>query len=457
MSKNMKAPYRDSRVVMAAVALTLAAIGGRELLPTRRIDLMAPGAHVDRYPLMGTTPLGSTVAWRDPKATALLCHVVAADDRASCGVGFTLLMKGDPRRGIDLRDFDTLELDIQYRGAARNVRISMRDFDARFSRAADGNSGRFQGVQLRARDLDRPLEIRLDELTVPEWWMSQYDLPREDYIAGRENVVSFTIDLLGRPDGVDHELQLRRLVLRGEWVRRDALYLGVLCFWMAVASLGVLVTRLRLRQAQRDQERIAAESDSLRRLSTIDPLTGILNRRGIEGALGNRAAGLVETALLVIDIDHFKNVNDVHGHAAGDDVLRRVAGAIAAAVRTSDAVGRWGGEEFLVVSGYCPPQHAVNLAEKIRARIAGATSEAPGAIPVTVSIGVAMLHDANDFAQGFQLADAALYRAKQAGRDRVVMDGDGVPGTEEPVGIEANKADPSLQEPPHLPSSSVPR
>ena len=449
MSKNMNAAYRDSRVVMAAVALTLVAIGGRELLPTRRVDLLAP-AHVDRYPLMGSTPLGSTFAWRDPKSTTLLCHLVAADDRATCGVGFTLARKGDQRRGIDLRDFDTLEMDVGYRGAARNVRVSMRDFDARFSRAEDGNSGRYQSVQLRARDLDRPLEIRLDELTVPEWWMWQYDLPREDYIAGRENVISFSIDLLGRVDGVEHELELRRLVLRGEWIRRDTLYLGVLCFWMAVASLGVVVTRWRLRQAQRDQQRIAAESDSLRRLSTIDPLTGILNRRGVEGALVNRAAGLIETAVLVIDIDHFKNVNDTHGHAAGDDVLRRVAGAIATAVRASDTVGRWGGEEFLVVSGFCPPRHAVKLAEKIRARIAAATAEGPGAIPVTASIGVAMLRDTSDFDQGFLRADAALYRAKQAGRDRVVMDGDGAPSAGEPVTIGANEADLQPPAPPQV-------
>ncbi len=456
MSKNTNVIYRDLRVVMAAVALTLAAIGGRELLPARRIDLMAPATQGDRFPLMGTTPLGSTSAWKDPKATTVLCHIVATDDSANCGVGFTLLMKGAPRPGIDLRDFDTLELNAQYRGAARYLRVSMRDFDARFSRVEDGNSGRYQSVQLRTRNLDRPLEIRLDELTVPEWWMSQYDLPREQYSAGRENVVSLAIDLIGRPEG-GHELQLRRLVLRGEWVRRDTLYLGVLCFWMTVASLGVLMTGWRLRQAQRDQERITAESDSLRRLSTIDPLTGVLNRRGIEGALVNRAAGLVETAVLVIDIDHFKHVNDVHGHAAGDEVLRRVGSAIAAAVRASDTVGRWGGEEFVVVSGYCPPQHAVNLAQKIRARIAAATAEDPGGVPVTASVGVAMLREAKDFAQGFQLADAALYRAKQAGRDRVVMDGDGVPGTGDPVVIEANGAGPLIQELPHLPGDSDPK
>jgi diguanylate cyclase (GGDEF)-like protein len=424
---NSKTAHRDSRVVMTAVALTLAAIVGRELLPPRRLDLLAPAAHVDRYPLMATTPRGSTAAWKDPASTTVLCRVMAGDDQASCGVGFTLARNGNGGRGMDLRNFDTLELDLGYDGPGRNLRVSMRDFDARFSRLDDANSGRFQSVQLRVRDLARPLAIPLDELTVPEWWMAQFDLPREDYIAGRENVIAFSFDLLGRPDAAEHSMRLRRFVLRGEWVRRDTLYLGVLCFWMAIASLGVLVVQLRLRQSQRAQARVVEESETLRRLSTIDPLTGVLNRRGIEGALVNRAAGIAETAVLLVDIDHFKQVNDVHGHATGDEVLRRVAGAISAAVRSSDTVGRWGGEEFLVVSAYCPPQHAVRLAEKIRAHIAAATTEEPGALPVTASVGVAMLARADDFEEGFQRADAALYRAKAAGRDRVAIDGDDAP------------------------------
>src|SRR6185295_14905382 len=129
-------------------------------------------------------------------------------------------------------------------------------------------------------------------------------------------------------------------------------------------------------------------------------------------------------ALLLLDVDHFKRFNDTHGHQSGDEALRRVGTALAAAVRSSDVVCRYGGEEFLIFLPDCNLTEAGTKAEAIRAAVAGTSmSISERIIPnVTISIGLAMfpVHGTTR-AQLIEHADAALYRAKGAGRNRVMV------------------------------------
>ena len=162
----------------------------------------------------------------------------------------------------------------------------------------------------------------------------------------------------------------------------------------------------------------------LSHLATEDPLTRLLNRRGLEDALRVSMAnasrrGLVTSAIM-IDIDHFKKVNDSFGHETGDSVIRLVAGMIERMCRGSDAVARTGGEEFLVILPDTDPASARILAE----RICSAVGEFPlmveqQRIPVTVSLGVASATGELDLEELVQEADQAMYLAKRGGRNRV--------------------------------------
>jgi diguanylate cyclase (GGDEF)-like protein len=316
------------------------------------------------------------------------------------------------------------------------VRVTVRSFDARFSRADDGNSARMQSVTLPVRDVAKPLVIGLSELTVPEWWIFQHSLPHEFNIASLDNAVAVAVDLPDRlNNGAPHEVRLRGLVLQGEWIRRETLYFAILCAWVA-GALGVLGWRFSdLRHQHRRQRlqidaltartaRLRAEHDGLKRLAVIDQLTGVLNRRGIEHAIAGEAMGSHDIALLVLDIDHFKRINDTEGHEAGDLVLKRVATVIAENTRERDIVGRWGGEEFLVACIDCAPPHAATVAEKIRQRIEDSFFGSRQRIAVTASVGVAMMREGDSFPSAFRRADAALYRAKSSGRNRIVFDGE---------------------------------
>ena len=157
-----------------------------------------------------------------------------------------------------------------------------------------------------------------------------------------------------------------------------------------------------------------------------DPLTGLLNRRALQAQADRlfaeaRASGR-PLALLVLDLDHFKGVNDTHGHAAGDAVLRDVAEVLMREIRQDDLACRWGGEEMLAVLRNCDLARAEERAVRIRSAIAGA--QAPGGVPglrVTASIGVAAFPEHGGGLEELTTrADMALYAAKRNGRDRVV-------------------------------------
>jgi diguanylate cyclase (GGDEF)-like protein len=158
-----------------------------------------------------------------------------------------------------------------------------------------------------------------------------------------------------------------------------------------------------------------------------DPLTGLLNRRffdeAVETAYATAARSGEPLSLIVLDLDRFSDVNNTHGHAIGDAVLRNVAGAMVGAVRAGDIVARYGGEEFVVIAPGSRQEDAVNLAERIRAAVVR-EAERPidgTVITMTVSAGVASrLGDELDGRGLFRAADSALLAAKRAGRDRVV-------------------------------------
>jgi diguanylate cyclase (GGDEF)-like protein len=163
--------------------------------------------------------------------------------------------------------------------------------------------------------------------------------------------------------------------------------------------------------------------EKLRTQALRDPLTGLYNRRYMEDIL-ERSANLAERSgsplsAVMIDLDHFKLLNDEHGHALGDAVLREVAAAIVGAIRPCDIACRYGGEELLVILPDCSLDDAVVKANGLRARIES-LSENHGC-RVTASFGVASIPDNSSKASDIlTAADAALYRAKQEGRNRVV-------------------------------------
>jgi diguanylate cyclase (GGDEF)-like protein len=203
----------------------------------------------------------------------------------------------------------------------------------------------------------------------------------------------------------------------------------------ALADSQLVIRRLRLRQAGQENafmdqvfsragmegERrfLLARTEILTRTAEQDPLTGLANRRGVERVLGSLGPG-ERTCLVLLDVDHFKSVNDRFGHPVGDEVLQRLGRLLVSAVRGVDRVARWGGEEFLLVLPGQTAHLGREAAERIRRVVAAYPWDMvrPG-LGLTVSIGVAC-GLAERHPELLRSADRALYQAKNSGRNRVV-------------------------------------
>jgi diguanylate cyclase (GGDEF)-like protein len=209
-----------------------------------------------------------------------------------------------------------------------------------------------------------------------------------------------------------------------------------IAFIMTVTSLGLttLLAQLRANTGEiedRVRERtleLRAVNEQLHKLAVTDSLTGLVNRRALFDLLHremerHRRHGH-EVAVIMFDVDRFKEVNDTYGHAIGDAVLRHVVGVTGRIIRGADTLGRYGGEEFVLVATETDKTQALLLAERIREALRN--SELPmnhHGLRVTASFGVAILHaDDAETEQMLRRADAALYAAKAAGRDRVVAE-----------------------------------
>jgi len=177
----------------------------------------------------------------------------------------------------------------------------------------------------------------------------------------------------------------------------------------------------RIRAAQR----LIIQREQLRTLANIDALTGILNRAAIQEALSRALEQAIRedssVSVVLCDADRFKQVNDAYGHPVGDAVLRGLAKRLDEGLRPSDTVGRYGGEEFLIVLPGSGLENAMAVAERVRNNVCGEPLQtAAGALPITVSLGVASGRGNNlSFDNLISAGDQALYRAKQRGRNRV--------------------------------------
>ena len=184
----------------------------------------------------------------------------------------------------------------------------------------------------------------------------------------------------------------------------------------------VLVVGWRLSERHLDTI-IQRQTADLEVLATRDGLTSLWNRRCIEERFREEAGRATRYghpfSVILFDLDHFKKVNDTYGHNAGDEVLTKVSARADGLMRATDSLGRWGGEEFLVVAPETTAQGALTLAERVREGVEGLSFAT--AAPITISLGIAEYVPGEEPEGTIRRADDALYQAKEAGRNRSVV------------------------------------
>lgn len=233
------------------------------------------------------------------------------------------------------------------------------------------------------------------------------------------NVLTTTVRLLGRPDEFAHLSKLATLIFGSGVLLATALFFGVFLIYPQIRTQLKEEGKLRAMT-----ESLSARSETLEHAALTDPLTGTQNRRYFDDALREYLEEFRRidkpVGLMIFDLDHFKQVNDTHGHDIGDRVLREVANCLRDMTRYHDVVARLGGEEFAVVAPNMDVELLYKLAERIRKAVAGLVVVTGNVrLKVTTSVGLAVWDGRETAEEFYRRADKRLYQAKRMGRNRI--------------------------------------
>jgi diguanylate cyclase (GGDEF)-like protein len=424
------------RLLILLLALTGAALLWNQfgMTSTMVIDARSPylARALDDRANKGGQSVASLV--RDGEAVGIDCDLRAGYEWAFCEM--RLEFAKEPR-GIDLSRYDSMRLWVTASGpeAQQRVRIYVRNFDPRYSRVGVAESQKVDQLIYEPSKYPAGYEVPLSRFTVSQWWIDEHPMTLELEAPDFRNATQIAFSTGPKVEPGAHTIRVQRIEFTGKLIPVSTFRLGIIAVWM-LTVLGYLVldsllkrNELRLSAASQDSlqrlnESLRLETRSLAEIARSDPLTGALNRKGLADELMRLVRlGEAQTfpmTLVFIDIDHFKRINDAHGHVAGDQVIRGLAQLVRSAVQRDDLFARWGGEEFLLVFRDTPGVKGRVIAERLRDRIATATW-ADG-LRVTCSFGVAEWHRGEDLNDGIRRADEAMYRAKQQGRDRVEIE-----------------------------------
>ncbi|WP_323814428.1 GGDEF domain-containing protein [Cellvibrio sp. NN19] len=412
--------------------LTVAVMFAYELLPAKKM-LVVPSNKIPHYIYADTNSSGEPmVYWTDYDGLGWECDIENDGQSHICGFN-VYLGGGQGTTGMDLTSFKTINIDLKYTGDDQRLRFYIRNYEPGFSDINEMQTAKFNNVHVPITYVNDSLVLSLAEFSVAEWWVTTYKVPRDRALPDFRHAIAFGIDVSYPSTPGKHNFRLNHLELVGEWVSRENWYLGILIFWLCVIMLAgaVRLGRLKkkIRMEQQRLERLAnqnsllvKETDKYKKLSMLDPLTGLLNRQGLSDYIEEYFPKDTEkqVSMVIVDIDHFKKINDSVGHDGGDVVLKRVAELIKGHTRQTDQVARWGGEEFVLILPDTQIDDAFHIAEEMRALIATTSFEQFPELQVSISSGVGSSEGKIPFHQLFRRVDIALYQAKAQGRNRVI-------------------------------------
>lgn len=330
------------------------------------------------------------------------------------------MMKGD----LDLSRFSLMRLWLRAEGptldrGAAQVRIFLRNYHPAYSATGNAIDLKPHEVVFAPAGQAMPVELRLSQFMVSSWWAQSHPLPVPLMGPQLDHVRIISFSTGGQVAPGTQLIRLDRAELIGNWVAPETFRLGLVGLWM-FSLLGYLAweswtVRGRLKRSMK-------RSRALEKMALRDPLTRVANRDGLNRALEllMQVQGELSFPLSVVfvDVDHFKRINDEHGHEVGDQVLTLLARTLRANLPRDDLLARWGGEEFVIVMPQTPAEESVAVAERLRQVLA--RTEWPARLTVTASWGVAQASTAGEVDAALREADQAMYRAKRDGRDRVV-------------------------------------
>lgn len=411
-------------------ALTATLLAWQYFGMTRTHVVNAHGSH-NFWAIDDRTAGGDSVGTVAKAADGVVLHCVVGAKNPWPYCGFSTRF-GEGIDGVDLADFHDVVLDIRTSGTVpMPVRLYLLNYNPAYSTAGDDDSLKINEIQYTP-DNRSAKAIPLNNLHTSAWWLQERRI--DPVYAGSDlsDVIALQVFTGEGVKPGTYTITVRSITLRGKWLTRAGALWIVLSLWLVSALVYFVATLWRYRRdlrAMRSEKRrledinaaFRSERDELETLATHDELTGLPNRMALRNHLYQVVPpvqrGEAILSLVFIDLDHFKAINDQHGHLCGDEILRQFAALLRTSVRAGDFGCRWGGEEFLLVCAGTPLAAACAVAEKLRAQVA--RQHWANALPLTCSFGVAQMQAGESTTSLIHRADAALYAAKQGGRNRV--------------------------------------
>jgi diguanylate cyclase (GGDEF)-like protein len=370
------------------------------------------------------------------------CKLVKKYAFPYCKMMFTLqTAKG----GLDMSELTHFTMDIRYEGVGpARINLLLANVEEGMAHSDHWNTYKINQIDFTDVPPQGLITVPLKWFAVPQWWKELAKPSVEHSYVRMDNIAKYEImNAAGSVEG-DHTFTVHSIKLHGKLISQSHLLMILVGLWILCAVSFPVATTLALRSQLEESDTALAllsqvnkalelEARELAGQAHIDPLTGVLNRQGLRAALMSTSSLLAAPmSVIFLDIDHFKRINDAHGHDVGDDVLRKFAQVLGFGLRSSDRLVRWGGEEFLIICPVTDVSQACMVAETLRGNLQ--RQQWPAGLKVTASFGVAQHADNEDIGVVIKRADSELYGAKAAGRDRVHA-----------YGVKPASADPVLQ------------
>ena len=436
--------YKSIR--MLALAICVFVFFAHYLLPDKRTTLYPKDHALNRLYGYSDPQIGKTAQWVNEATNTWECNFLPEH---SYGCGYDYSWHNPHYEGINIAPYDAIELDILYEGVGPHLRLYTRGFNSQYSDVNQPENNKHMFVIFHVDELTSgPIRIDLTELRVSKWWLIERNIHRQWASPELDNITSLGIDII---EHGYHKLTIKNITLVGRWVNTPNLLFTIIVFWMLVFLLeGLFKFFLTLRahsisrqeefELLEKQKHLELEKIQLKRLADQDPLTLIHNRSGFLSQANDMlmsAAPSRTFGLMIMDLDHFKSINDTYGHDIGDLVLKTFANTHKMAMRSCDLLARWGGEEFVLLCEIKATKDLPALSERIRKRTEDITIDSHPKIRATISIGTTFYQppktglgrkgeavDAQadliqEINNAIKRADNALYRAKRSGRNRV--------------------------------------
>jgi len=418
-----------SRLVLALIILTIAA---KVVYDTQmdKVLVIAPSQHFHAVAINDSIDGGHSHADLITTDSSWRLHYII---QAGAPYPYATLSLVPPAQlgFLDLSVYDSVEISIHSMNApvTSRVRVQLRNVNPAYTDPNRLVTMKYNELQYAPETTPSPACFIWDDFRVPPWWTDMVTVP---YTLARTEVTRIAQIDITTPENVaigdSGTLEVVKLVFRGKQMSATVFYQGLLGLWIFFA-LGILAHRawtyshsLRLQQKREKElmainDALSIKSREMESMAKKDPLTSLLNRNGLRdhlvGALDRARSCKEPLSVIMVDIDHFKKVNDIQGHARGDEILQAVGHNLLSNTRMHDAVARWGGEEFLILCPATRLETAAMVAEKLR-RVIEALPE-----HVTCSFGVAEWKGEDSIADLIHRADMALYSAKDQGRNQV--------------------------------------